>query len=59
MARCKTCDDNGVLCKCANPSRMWCDKLVCRGRTCPDCGGKSEPRVRDVVVDWRNSEPSR
>lgn len=51
MAHCKTCDDNGVLCKCANPSRMWCDKRVCKGRTCPDCQGKSEPMVRCMTFE--------
>lgn len=59
MRRCKTCDNDGFICKCANPSRMWCDKKVCRGKTCPECDGKSEPMVRDFVFgpdDWPNEK---
>jgi hypothetical protein len=56
MARCKTCDSNGIICHCKNPSRVWCDKRVCRGHTCQDCNGKSEPMVRDFVLSLTPQE---
>lgn len=50
MARCTTCKNTGIICKCREPSRRWCDKLVCRGHTCPDCRGQSESPVVDFVI---------
>ena len=44
---CATCKNTGIICTCKDPSRHWCDKVACRGRTCPDCKGLSEPMVAE------------
>lgn len=46
--QCKTCDRSGTICDCKNPSLLWCDKRVCRGKVCPDCGGKSSAMVSEI-----------
>lgn len=45
---CKTCDNEGVVCTCKQPS-VWCDKRVCHAQSCPDCKGKSTVLVRDFA----------
>jgi hypothetical protein len=47
---CSTCKNTGIICGCRDPSRMWCDKIRCRGTTCPECRGRSEPMVADFVI---------
>lgn len=48
--KCSTCKDTGIICGCREPTRHWCNKLRCRGRTCPTCDGNSEPMVVDIVI---------
>lgn len=52
---CKVCDNEGVTCRCKNPS-VWCDKRVCHARKCEACDGKSVILVRDVVVVFPQSK---